>query len=126
MWLRYGGEHKAKELQKEAVYGLTELYRDQVKSARLVANPGCYPTSVQLPLFPLLQVSLAGIQSTYICIMATTLLLQHIHDPWQILDANMANNSVPLPQLQLHRFLLTHRAVLCFLELWKSGEVSLG
>eukprot|EP00891_Asterochloris_glomerata_P004568 jgi/Astpho2/4568/fgenesh1_pm.00067_%23_31_t len=51
----YGGEHKAKELQKEAVYGLTEIYRDQVKGARLVANPGCYPTSVQLPLYPLLQ-----------------------------------------------------------------------
>jgi N-acetyl-gamma-glutamyl-phosphate reductase len=38
-----------------AVYGLTELYRDQIKPARLVANPGCYPTSVQLPLYPLLQ-----------------------------------------------------------------------
>ena len=39
------------------MYGLTEIYRDQVKGARLVANPGCYPTSVQLPLYPLLQVS---------------------------------------------------------------------
>ena len=56
MKLRYGGEHKAKELQKEAVYGLTELHREEVKSARLVANPGCYPTSVQLPLVPLLKV----------------------------------------------------------------------
>jgi N-acetyl-gamma-glutamyl-phosphate reductase len=37
------------------VYGLTELYRDQIKPARLVANPGCYPTSVQLPLYPLLK-----------------------------------------------------------------------
>ena len=55
---RYGGEHKAKELQKEAVYGLTELARDSVKSARLVANPGCYPTSVQLPLVPLLEARL--------------------------------------------------------------------
>jgi len=35
---------------------LTELHRDEVKSARLVANPGCYPTSVQLPLVPLLKV----------------------------------------------------------------------
>ena len=56
---RYGGEHKEPELQKQAVYGLTELYRDQIKAARLVANPGCYPTSVQLPLAPLLQVCLA-------------------------------------------------------------------
>lgn len=51
----YGGEHSAPELQKEAVYGLTEIYRDQIKPARLVANPGCYPTTVQLPLYPLLK-----------------------------------------------------------------------
>lgn len=52
---RYGGEHLAPELQKEAVYGLTEIYRESIKPARLVANPGCYPTSVQLPLYPLLK-----------------------------------------------------------------------
>ena len=51
----YGGEHQAVELQKEAVYGLTEIYREQVKGARLVANPGCYPTTVQIPLYPLLK-----------------------------------------------------------------------
>ena len=51
------GEHRAPELQKEAVYGLTELHREEVRKARLVANPGCYPTSVQLPLCPLLEVS---------------------------------------------------------------------
>jgi N-acetyl-gamma-glutamyl-phosphate reductase len=50
----YGHAHKAPDLQKEAIYGLTELYRDNIKSARLVANPGCYPTSAQLPLIPLL------------------------------------------------------------------------
>eukprot|EP00892_Ulva_mutabilis_P011855 jgi/Ulvmu1/9041/UM005_0134.1 len=54
----YGGEHKAPELQKEAVYGLTELHRAAVADARLVANPGCYPTSVQLPLVPLLKAGL--------------------------------------------------------------------
>lgn len=37
------------------MYGLTELNREAIRSARLVANPGCYPTSVQLPLVPLLQ-----------------------------------------------------------------------
>lgn len=51
----YGHEHRALELQKEAVYGLTELKRDAVATARLVANPGCYPTSVQLPLVPLIE-----------------------------------------------------------------------
>ncbi len=50
----YGREHKAPELQDEFVYGLTELARSDVKDARLVANPGCYPTAVQLPLIPLL------------------------------------------------------------------------
>lgn len=54
----YGGEHKAPELQKEVVYGLTELHRESIKKARVVANPGCYPTSVQLPLVPLLQAGL--------------------------------------------------------------------
>lgn len=51
----YGHAHQAIELQKEAVYGLTELARAQVKKARLVANPGCYPTSATLPLAPLLK-----------------------------------------------------------------------
>lgn len=51
----YGGEHKAPELQAEAVYGLTELARDDVRQARLVANPGCYPTAAQLPLIALLK-----------------------------------------------------------------------
>jgi N-acetyl-gamma-glutamyl-phosphate reductase len=51
----YGHAHQAVELQKEAVYGLTELARAQVKKARLVANPGCYPTSASLPLAPLLK-----------------------------------------------------------------------
>ncbi|MEX2450490.1 MAG: N-acetyl-gamma-glutamyl-phosphate reductase [Rhodospirillales bacterium] len=50
----YGHAHRAPELQKQAVYGITELARDAIKTARLVANPGCYPTSVQLPLVPLI------------------------------------------------------------------------
>ncbi|CAG1066748.1 N-acetyl-gamma-glutamyl-phosphate reductase [uncultured bacterium] len=47
------GEHKAAGLLKEAVYGLPELYRKEIKDARLVANPGCYPTSAILALAPL-------------------------------------------------------------------------
>ncbi len=50
----YGHAHKAPDLQREAVYGLSELNRTGVQNARLVANPGCYPTSAQLPLIPLL------------------------------------------------------------------------
>jgi len=48
----YGHEHLAPELQKEAVYGLTEHYRDDIKDARLVACPGCYPTAVLMALIP--------------------------------------------------------------------------
>lgn len=43
-------------IQKEAIYGLTEILREDIKNARLVANPGCYPTSIQLPLVPLIKV----------------------------------------------------------------------
>jgi N-acetyl-gamma-glutamyl-phosphate reductase len=56
----YGHEHLAPQLQKEAVYGLTELNRAEIQPARLVANPGCYPTSAQLPLVPLLEQDLIG------------------------------------------------------------------
>jgi len=48
-------EHTEKDLIGRAVYGLPELYRDQIRQATLVANPGCYPTSAILPLFPLLK-----------------------------------------------------------------------
>jgi N-acetyl-gamma-glutamyl-phosphate reductase len=51
----YGHPHAALELQKRAVYGLTEIYRAQVKGAQLVANPGCYTSCAELPLIPLLR-----------------------------------------------------------------------
>ena len=47
--------HTAKELLKSAVYGLSEIYTDQIKTATLIGNPGCYPTSVLLPLAPLIK-----------------------------------------------------------------------
>ncbi len=53
--LWYKIQHIAPELLSEAVYGLTELYREQLRQARLVANPGCYPTSVLLGLYPLVR-----------------------------------------------------------------------
>ena len=51
----YGHEHHAPELQKEAVYGLTEIHRREIRQARLVANPGCYTSCAQLPLIPLIK-----------------------------------------------------------------------
>ncbi|MCR6630910.1 MAG: N-acetyl-gamma-glutamyl-phosphate reductase [Magnetospirillum sp.] len=62
----YGHPHKAPELQKKAVYGLTELKRDAIRSAQLVANPGCYPTSVQLPLVPLIKAGLIQVDDIII------------------------------------------------------------
>jgi N-acetyl-gamma-glutamyl-phosphate reductase len=50
----YGHAHQAPELQQEAVYGLVEAYRERIKGARLVANPGCYTTCAELALIPLL------------------------------------------------------------------------
>ena len=54
----YAHEHPAPELLAQAVYGLPEVYRDQIRSASLVASPGCYPTSILVPLIPLLKAGL--------------------------------------------------------------------
>ena len=51
----YGREHACPDLLEEAVYGLPELNRMAIRQARLVANPGCYPTATQLALLPLLE-----------------------------------------------------------------------
>lgn len=51
----YGIKHQSPQYIKEAVYGLCELNREQIKHARLVANPGCYPTCSILSLYPLLK-----------------------------------------------------------------------
>ncbi|MBI5919701.1 MAG: N-acetyl-gamma-glutamyl-phosphate reductase [Nitrosomonadales bacterium] len=54
----YGMTHACPELVGEAVYGLPEINRAAIKSARLIANPGCYPTAVQLGFLPLLEAGL--------------------------------------------------------------------
>jgi N-acetyl-gamma-glutamyl-phosphate reductase len=57
----YGMTHACPELVAEAVYGLPELNREKIKGARLIANPGCYPTAVQLGFLPLIE---AGVVDT--------------------------------------------------------------
>ena len=57
----------AAELQAEAVYGCPELHRDAIKSARLVANPGCYSTSMILALAPLIQAGLVDLDHGIVC-----------------------------------------------------------
>ncbi len=54
----YNAPHPAPEMLDQAVYGMPELYREHIRDARLVANPGCYPTSVILPLHPLARAGL--------------------------------------------------------------------
>jgi len=51
----YGQEHACPELLNEAIYGLPEVNRAEIRNARLVANPGCYPTAIQLGFLPLLE-----------------------------------------------------------------------
>ena len=54
----YGMSHACSDLIAQAVYGLPEVNRDKIRQAQLVANPGCYPTAVQLGFFPLLEAGL--------------------------------------------------------------------
>ena len=62
----YGVKHKNRELLKHAVYGLTEIYREKIRKADLIANPGCYPTSAILAIAPLLRENLVDPDSIVI------------------------------------------------------------
>jgi len=54
----YAHDHPAPDLLKDSVYGLPEVYRQEIQRARLIASPGCYPTSILLPTIPLLRAGL--------------------------------------------------------------------
>ncbi|HEX3720387.1 MAG TPA: N-acetyl-gamma-glutamyl-phosphate reductase [Verrucomicrobiae bacterium] len=54
----YGHDHPAPDLLQKSVYGLPEIYRARIKTASLIASPGCYPTSILLPVMPLLKAGL--------------------------------------------------------------------
>ncbi|MCF7980684.1 MAG: N-acetyl-gamma-glutamyl-phosphate reductase [Pseudomonadales bacterium] len=63
-WSRwYGAVHACPEILEQAVYGLPEVNRAAIKEARIVANPGCYPTAVQLGFLPLLKQNLVNTSS---------------------------------------------------------------
>lgn len=59
----YGHEHPAPDLLKKSVYGLVEIYRDQIRKADFIACPGCYPTSILLPIIPLLRAKVINPQN---------------------------------------------------------------
>ncbi len=63
----YRVRHGAPELLSEAVYGLPEFYRDQIRGARLVANPGCYPTAANLAIRPLIDAQVVDRNRGIIC-----------------------------------------------------------
>ena len=60
VYARWYGEHAAPELLAQAVYGLPEIYREELRSAHLIAVPGCYPTGALLGLVPLARASSSG------------------------------------------------------------------
>lgn len=66
----YGMEHACPDVLKDSVYGLTELNREKIKQAQIIGNPGCYPTTVQLGLAPLLKSAQALIETKNIIIDA--------------------------------------------------------
>ena len=62
----YGIEHKSPQFIEEAVYGLCEVNRDKIKNARLIANPGCYPTCSFLSIYPLAKAGLIDMKSVIV------------------------------------------------------------
>ena len=63
----YGFESQDPRLLQKAVYGLTEFAYEQLRGAKLIANPGCYPTSIQIPVLPLLRAGLLELSQPIIC-----------------------------------------------------------
>ena len=63
----YKEEHTQPELLKEAVYGMPELSRENIASARLIANPGCYPTCASLAIMPLVRSGVADLSAGIVC-----------------------------------------------------------
>lgn len=63
----YGFAHTRPDLLEQAVYGLTEFARSELRGARLIANPGCYPTSILIPLAPLLKAGVIAPDQPIIC-----------------------------------------------------------
>ena len=62
----YEREHSIPSILKNFVYGLSEIYRDRIESAKLVSNPGCYPTSILIPLIPILKEKILNISQIII------------------------------------------------------------
>lgn len=108
------GKHSAPELLDEAVYGLTEVYREEVAAARLVANPGCYPTGPLLALYPLLSEGIvvgdkviidakSGISGAGAKASATTHFV-NVHDNFSAYNVGHAHRHVPEIEQEMARY----------------------
>lgn len=99
-------------VQKEAVYGLTEILRKEIKSARLVANPGCYPTSIQLPLVPLFKVCILYRSSLQIASLSWILKVGRWHGVQTVLKFGLFFSSwvtnLMLVRISLFSMVLAH------------------
>lgn len=59
----YGQAFQDKELHAQSVYGISELHKEQIQNSSLIGNPGCYPTSIELALYPVLQAGLIDVDT---------------------------------------------------------------
>jgi N-acetyl-gamma-glutamyl-phosphate reductase len=59
----YKQDHKSKHLIKDSIYAISEIAQSKIKQFRIIANPGCYPTSIQLPLYPLIKKNVINLQN---------------------------------------------------------------
>jgi len=99
----YGGAHAAPELLKQAVYGLPEVYFGQIADATLVACPGCYPTSILLPLLPLVREKLVAADDiTIASLSGVTGAGRKIEADYQFAECNESARPYGIPK---HRHL---------------------
>ncbi|OGO06426.1 MAG: N-acetyl-gamma-glutamyl-phosphate reductase [Chloroflexi bacterium RBG_13_56_8] len=107
-------KHPAPKLLSEAVYGLTEIYRPEIAQARLVANPGCYPTGPLLALYPLLREGIvaddkiiidakSGVSGAGAAPTPTTHFVQ-VHDNLSVYKVGHTHRHVPEIEQELRRY----------------------
>ena len=114
----YGHQHTSPELLRESVYGLPELYKSEIASADLVANPGCYPTSIILALAPALSKGIVSPGGIFISSLsgisgagrsaAVELSFSELHDN---IRAYKVGNHQHLPEIQSILGRITDRSV---------------
>ncbi len=91
----YKAKHNVKELVSKSIYGLTEIYKDQIKNSLLVANPGCYPTGILLSLYPLIKKDIIQLDSINITSLSGVSGAGKNYVPGKNLFLDAFNNIIP-------------------------------